>query len=76
MNAANVIPPLVADMEPGLFYNNLPNVTSAFTQTTLNNDTYYGYYNAVNAEQYDGKPQPYRYGSYQIFQANGVTQNY
>jgi len=64
MNAENVIPPTIADQQPGLFYNNLPNVTEAFTLATLNETDYYGYYNAVYAEQSVGTPQPYRYGSY------------
>jgi hypothetical protein len=76
MNEFDVIAPTIADQQPSLFYNNLPNVTSAFTLTQLPETDYYGYYNAVFAEQYVGKPQPYRYGSYQIYQADGVNQNW
>lgn len=34
-------------LAPSTFYNNLPNVTTAFEATYLPNQTYYGYYNAV-----------------------------
>jgi hypothetical protein len=50
-----------------MFYNNLPNVTAAFELTSLPETDYYDFYNTVYEQQTIGEPQPYRYGSYQIY---------
>jgi hypothetical protein len=67
MNEFDVITPPLPNYEPIDFYNNLPNVTSAFELTQLPDTDYYGFYDGVFNQQHVGSPQPYRYGSYQIY---------
>jgi ATP-binding cassette, subfamily A (ABC1), member 3 len=54
----------------------LPNATSAFEVKYFETDTYIDFYNAVFEARNDGPVLPYRYGSYQIYQANNVTNLY
>ena len=76
MNQFDVIPPTVVGQDPIAFYNNLPNVADSFTLTELTETEYYPFYDAIFNERTVGKPQPTRYGSYQIYQADGVAHNY
>jgi hypothetical protein len=76
MNELDIVPPTIADQEPSLFFANLPNSTSAFELTTLSETGYFDFYNAVYSQQHIGPVQPYRFGSYQIYQADGLNQNW
>ena len=54
----------------------LPNSTTAFEATCTDNLTYTDFYNAVYEARNDLPLFPYRYGSYQIFQANKANNQY
>lgn len=54
----------------------LPNSTTAFEATYTDNLTYTDFYNAVYEARNDLPLFPYRYGSYQIFQANKANNQY
>jgi hypothetical protein len=54
MNLADVIAPTIPAQEPIAFFNNLPNATTAFELTQLPETDYYGFYNAVYAQQSNG----------------------
>jgi hypothetical protein len=41
--------------------------------TSLNISGFYNYQSAVIDQQYQGPPQPYRYGAYEIFKADLAT---
>jgi hypothetical protein len=54
----------------------LPNATSAFDVTYVDISSYTDFYDAVYEARNVGPDYPYRYGSYQIFQANTGTNLY
>jgi hypothetical protein len=54
----------------------LPNATSAFDVTYVDIESYTDFYDAVYEARNVGPDYPYRYGSYQIFQANTGTNLY
>lgn len=54
----------------------LPNSTEAFTVTYKNDLNYTEFYNEVYEARNDLPLAPYRYGSYQIYQANKASQLY
>jgi len=53
-----------------------PNSTSAFEMTEITSDSYLDFYNQVYAARNDAPLFPYRYGSYNIYQANKITNQY
>jgi hypothetical protein len=57
-------------------YAALPNATDAFEVTYTNTEDYEAFYNEVYEARNIGKAVPYRYGSYQIFQADRTQQQY
>jgi len=64
------------DVEPITLYNNLPDAKTAFelTNTTaVNNATFY---DEVNQQQFEGDKQPYRYGSYLVYEADTASQTW
>ena len=54
----------------------LPNSTDAFEVTYKDNLNYTEFYEAVYEARNDGDPFPYRFGSYQIYQANKANGQY
>ena len=57
-------------------YANLPNSTSAFDVTYVDIENYTDFYTAVYEARNDEPLYPYRYGSYQIYQANKKSNLY
>lgn len=59
------------------FYNNLPSVSSSFSVTYDETATnYQDFYNQVFEQSTIGAEKPYRFGSYQIYEANSDTDQY
>jgi len=58
------------DVSGEQLFANMPNATSAFEVTYSDISGYTDFYNAVYEARNDAPLYPYRYGSYQIFQAN------
>ena len=54
----------------------LPNATSAIEVTYKDINNYTEFYDAVYEARNDGPVYPYRYGSYQIYQANKKSNLY
>ena len=50
MNLNDVITPTLENLQPIDFYNNLPNVTTSFELTQLDETDYFGFYNSVYAQ--------------------------
>ena len=58
-------------------YNMLPNVTDAFEVTYVHDElSYIDFYNKVYEAKNTGPLTPYRYGSYNIYQADKGLQQY
>ena len=57
-------------------YAMLPNSTEAFDVTYVNATDYTEFYNMVYEARNDIPHFPYRYGSYNIYQANKITNQY
>ena len=57
-------------------YAMLPNATDAFEVTYVDAANYTDFYNMVHEARNDVPYFPYRYGSYNIYQANKITNQY
>ena len=64
------------DVNGSEFAAMLPNATSAFEVTYKDIANYTDFYDAVYEARNDGPLYPYRYGSYQIYQANKKSNLY
>ena len=54
----------------------MPESGSYFEVTYSSAETYNEYYSAVDDQQFVGEEQPYRFGSYEIYQADKTANNY
>ena len=64
------------DVSGAELYAMLPNSTDAFDVTYVNATDYTEFYNMVYEARNDVPCFPYRYGSYNIYQANKITNQY
>ena len=64
------------DVSGAELYDMLPNSTEAFDVTYVNATNYTEFYNMVYEARNDAPCFPYRYGSYNIYQANKITNQY
>ena len=64
------------DVMPSELFAALPNSTDAFEVTYVNAANYTDFYNMVYEARNDLPYFPYRYGSYNIYQANKITNQY
>jgi len=64
------------DVTGAELFANMPNATSAFEVTYVDIENYTDFYNAVYEARNDAPLYPYRYGSYQIYQANKKSNLY
>lgn len=65
-----------SDIMGSQFAAMLPNATEAFEVTLVPNITYNDFYDSVFAARKELPLYPYRYGSYQFYKANNVTNMY
>ena len=65
-----------ADVTGAELFAMLPNSTDAFEVTYVNAANYTDFYNMVYEARNDVPYFPYRYGSYNIYQANKITNQY
>ena len=64
------------DLHPEDIAARFPNATSAFEFDYYDAPSYLDFYNQVFEEQFVKPLYPYRYGSYQIYQANKANHTY
>ena len=78
MNSNPVIPSedTTQDVTGAELFAMLPNSTDAFEVTYVDDKNYTEFYNAVYEARNEAPLYPYRYGSYQIYQANRATNLY
>lgn len=77
MNEMNVVNSGLGDISPSTLFANLPQSATQFEVSYVpNNATFAEFYNDTFDARLMGETLPYRYGSYQIYKANNVTQQY
>ena len=69
---------LISPVEPSVFYSNLPGGNSfwAVTYDDTTSTSVTEFYDVTFDARLVGAPEPYRYGSYQIYSADNSTQQY